>query len=263
MTKADELQPWIKNAEALGEAYLTKNMRVIEEHLAAGSTMMFYTQPPEGVRVYPKEYLPLVNMACRDGDYQLLEMIHKYGHPLSPALPETDQWYWQPTLHYAIKSGNRELFDWLLDHGAPIGVCNFGTQNTVIHTACSCDRKDWIGYLVERGADINAQNGTGNTALIMAVHLMSMDLVTLLLKYGADPNILKKGLTHPLHICDANNMIDFAKVLIQAGARVPSDITTPLSREMGELFEAAREHARLNDVAEGVSVVKKRSSAPL
>lgn len=46
-----------------------------------------------------------------------------------------------------------------------------------------------IAYLVAQGADINAENNNGVTALQEALYEDRSPLATLLLKYGADPNI--------------------------------------------------------------------------
>lgn len=78
------------------------------------------------------------------------------------------------------------------------------------------------GYLIDQGADVNAKNNDGNTALILASQLNKKELVELLLAKGADVNASnKRGQT----------------ALIAAAIQGQAEVLCPLLRK-GALLDA-------------------------
>jgi ankyrin repeat protein len=60
------------------------------------------------------------------------------------------------------------------------------------------DRPDVVALLLERGAEVNAQSGSGWTALTFAVWKGDAGLVRTLLSQGARPNVIDKQGWTPL-----------------------------------------------------------------
>jgi hypothetical protein len=72
---------------------------------------------------------------------------------------------------------------------------------------------------LDEGADVNAQDGAGRTALLLATLRGHAEVVTLLLAAGADPNLADARGVRPLAAADAGGQADIAAVLRSHGAR--------------------------------------------
>jgi hypothetical protein len=69
------------------------------------------------------------------------------------------------------------------------------------------------------GADVNARDGAGRTALLLATHGGHAEVVTLLLAAGADPNLADARGLRPLAAAEAGGHADIAAALRANGAR--------------------------------------------
>jgi ankyrin repeat protein len=75
------------------------------------------------------------------------------------------------------------------------------------------DRAEVVRLLLAAGADVNARDAEGNTALLFC-H-MNLELASLLLRAGADPNVRNHGGDTPLHLAGSDEM---QRLLIEHGA---------------------------------------------
>jgi hypothetical protein len=93
---------------------------------------------------------------------------------------------WTP-LHLAAAFGSPEAVRWLLDHGAPVDVVSNNAQrNHPLHAALALGRNpDTIRMLLEAGADPNARQAGGYTAIFSAAAANRRDLAELLIVHGA------------------------------------------------------------------------------
>jgi beta-lactamase regulating signal transducer with metallopeptidase domain len=90
-----------------------------------------------------------------------------------------------PLLIAAAHQGQAQIVEFLLDRGTDINATN-GSWNALIAAAHQGHEK-LVGLLLDRGADINATNGSWS-ALIAAAHQGHEKVVGLLLDRGADIN---------------------------------------------------------------------------
>ena len=115
------------------------------------------------------------------------------------------------------------------------------TLTSALIAACKhrCTRAAQL--LVSKGADVNGCDAKGNSPLCAAFARLkfyvapSSQLVTLLLKAGADPNASHKGLTALWFACDWDDgQFEIASKLIDAGADTNPKSCSPLQRACEE-----------------------------
>lgn len=74
-----------------------------------------------------------------------------------------------------------------------VAITHFDQRNflddTVLHTVCSWGELDAVKTLVAAGANVNARGDQGVTPLFNAVIGENADVISFLLKSGADPRI--------------------------------------------------------------------------
>ncbi len=95
----------------------------------------------------------------------------------------------------AIIMGSLEDAEILLEAGAKTTLPNDTLGNLLtspIILAAAYGRKDIIKLLLSKGADVNKQDGRGDTALHMASKTCRPDIIKQLLKAGANPKLLNK-----------------------------------------------------------------------
>jgi ankyrin repeat protein len=77
-----------------------------------------------------------------------------------------------------------------------------------------------VRSLLEEGADINAKDQHGQTALMNAAHAGQVELVRLLIENGADLNVTAKHNLSALMLSLITHHVEVARLLIEAGADV-------------------------------------------
>ncbi len=165
-------------------------------------------------------------------DAEILNTMLKLGVDIN-----TENQQEQTALTYALMSTNEEVAKWLIAHGANINHVNASGQ-TALHlaakngdeslckkllalgadvnlqdrdgrTALHMASTEWDGYignpgaalpaiLEAKGVQLDIQDKRGNTALLGAVWKQYDNVVTQLLKAGANPNIANKAGLTPL-----------------------------------------------------------------
>jgi cytohesin len=107
----------------------------------------------------------------------------------------------QPPLHNAVVDGYDSLQMWLLDHGADPNAPN-SRGETALHLAVLSDRtpdRRTMRALIRRGADPNASREDGSSPLHVAAGFGAQASVQALLENGADPRRRSHGGDTPLH----------------------------------------------------------------
>lgn len=87
----------------------------------------------------------------------------------------------------AAERGHLAQVEALLDKGANVNAHD-GSGYTVFRQAVFSGNTDLVKLFLDKGADANAKDSEGTTVLILAAHLGHADIARLLLDRGGDPN---------------------------------------------------------------------------
>ena len=132
-------------------------------------------------------------------------------------------------LMLAVQNQSENIVKMLLNNGAKEGINlkEKSTNSTALNIAIGSQNAKIVQLLLESGADVNVQNYTGLTPLAKAMVFLNIDIIDLLLKYGAVDTINlqdDKGLT-PLSWVFAvgenrnnKNVANIVNLLLQKGA---------------------------------------------
>ncbi|XP_055954300.1 uncharacterized protein LOC126808841 isoform X2 [Patella vulgata] len=145
--------------------------------------------------------------------------------------------------HLAVYSGRFDIVQYVASFTVfdPRSLDN--KSRTILHNACDSnyDVVEIIDFLVEKGFDINAQDGDGSTPLHLAVGRGKKQNVSILIMRGASVRVLDNNGRAPAHvICtvdDGRNDVDASGILnqlIEAG----SPVNSTDKRERTPLLEA-------------------------
>ncbi|MBU3129890.1 ankyrin repeat domain-containing protein [Clostridium tagluense] len=138
-------------------------------------------------------------------------------------------------LHYAINNSENNYFktiELLINNGADINSHHSEFLETPLHKLCARIKPqiDVITMILEKGAKVNAVNISGKTPVFYCSFNYSVELLNLLVKYGADINVhdkYKNTLLHDDYInCYDEHFEEFLKSLISLGFDINSTNST-------------------------------------
>jgi B-cell CLL/lymphoma protein 3 len=92
-------------------------------------------------------------------------------------------------MHVATQEGHGNLILALLTSGAEIDSQDGKSGRTPLHHAVETNQRDLVELLLAKGASVNQQSYSGSTALHVASGRSYLDVVGLLVKFGADTTI--------------------------------------------------------------------------
>jgi ankyrin repeat protein len=126
---------------------------------------------------------------------------------------------------------NESVMRELLENGANVNIgIGSGIGTPLIHAA-KFDDRDVASYLIKNGADVNATDAAGATALHLSAKFGSVNYISVLLAHNADVNAKRKNKETPLHWAAINGRTMIAEMLINKGAQTEVETSkgsTPL-----------------------------------
>lgn len=135
-------------------------------------------------------------------------------------------------IHSAVKSGNVELVELLIQRGADANSIFRG--DSALHAAIKFRQPKCVILLVNRGANVNVYNAKLKTPLYKAVKKSTFGVIEHLIRNGADvksTNGPKKET--PLHVACEKGFLKTAILLIDHGAKInvcTTSYCSPLSK---------------------------------
>ena len=93
-----------------------------------------------------------------------------------------------PMLCIAARSGRKNMIEWLVERGAEINAISKDRGYSPVMDAVWKSSLDIVDLLIKLGADLNIVSNDGQTALIVATGASNPRICELLVKNGADPN---------------------------------------------------------------------------
>jgi ankyrin repeat protein len=191
------------------------NLSVIKDHAEIARVLL-----EAGAKVDGGD-TPALFTACALEKIELVRLLLKHGASLSAE----DKKQKIAAIHITADKGYLEIMKLLLAAKANPNLRSSEGKMTPLHYAASCGRTELVSALISAGSDVNAQNVSDNTPLLMACNKGHTDTVRELLKHKADMTIFGKpdGLT-ALHAAvvfgGAEGFVDTAALLIDAGAPI-------------------------------------------
>ncbi|AZV79018.1 ankyrin repeat domain-containing protein [Parasedimentitalea marina] len=110
----------------------------------------------------------------------------------------------------------------LVRHGARLEVRDQALWRTPLIIAGSLGSTQMVGFLLEAGADVHAEDDFGNTALCVASETDSTALIELLIAHGSDPEHRNDLGWTPLISASAIGNLKTVNALIKQGANLES-----------------------------------------
>ena len=125
-------------------------------------------------------------------------------------------------LHEACVCGNVAIVKELLEHGADANAQNenFGDGKSPLQTACTGGYaavvKAMLDFNCERAKELveTRVRGSRNTVMHVATESGDVEMVKVLLRYGANPSVQNDTKVAPVHIAAEHGYTDIARVLL-------------------------------------------------
>lgn len=135
----------------------------------------------------------------------MIKLLYNYGVVIDNQTDESGI----SVLGYALYYPN--ILEFFLQNGADVNFDNFDIHHNVniplLHEAVRIQNLDVIRLLLQYGADINKLGGVDNeTALHEAVNIENIDVIKLLIDSGADRLIINKQKKSPLQLIEFNQI---------------------------------------------------------
>lgn len=162
--------------------------------------------------------------ACRSSD--LKTCMKLIGNK---AGVDTDLGYRHTPLMHASETGCKHIVEFLIEAGANINAVDIDGE-TALLKSCGKPNHEVTNILINAGANVNLKNSRGKTPLYMAsIHSNDTPIVQKLIDKGARLDLTTNDGLSALHIASQQGNKDTVAILVNAGANV--DLVTTDTKE--------------------------------
>jgi ankyrin repeat protein len=137
---------------------------------------------------------------------------------LTSSQPDTTAHETSDAFSIAVASGDIASVKAQLAQGADLERENDADGRTPLFVAVGNMRLDMASFLLEKGANVQAQDKFGMTPLHVAVQSRQKEMVALLLKHAANPNARDARGISPFQLARANSTPEVVQLLQDSGA---------------------------------------------
>ena len=187
------------------DAARARDMTAIVAFLDAGMNINAQNESDDGRTA-------LISAAAR-GDLQVVTFLRHSGADINVR----DKNGYTALLH-AIEAGYDDVEQVLLDHPNLDPHARGLNGVTALSSYVWRERKDAVQKLLDRGADVNAQDNDGDAPLHGAAQTGNVEILDMLLDRGANPNLKNKQGGTPLMWAAVYGHEDAARWLMEHGA---------------------------------------------
>jgi ankyrin repeat protein len=160
-----------------------------------------------------------LTMSAWNNHIEILEMLLKHGAKVN--LKVENKTFISPLIWPAYW-GRTEIVEILLRHGANVNGDD-NTGSTALFYAVMNEQKRLVKLLLDHESNVNHVNKVGNTPLHMISHwrkrlIHQKEIVSMLVEKGAKVNVQNSNLSTPLHNAVFNRLSDIVTLLLKHGA---------------------------------------------
>lgn len=182
--------------------------------------------------------MTLVHDAASQDLPRVIEALYRYGADLDAATADDADGHATP-IQMAAQRGLLEVVDVLLEFGAELEQRNWRGEH-LVHIAVNTRNMELLAYLVEqKGASVNVTRHHGKTPLHDAVNRRQADFTAFLLEHGADLDAVDEWGWSALHLASARGDAESLKLLLDAGADGEARTSSPQRLRGEEVPEGA------------------------
>ena len=159
-----------------------------------------------------------IHLAAQQGDLTKVKGLLEENPGLLEARSENEK----TPLHFSAQGGHRELVAFLIEKGADVNAENIASE-TPLHYAAAMGHRDVVDLLISRGAALNSGTSNGSTPLHYAANFGNSEIIQVLVESGADINRKNKYGTTPLDQAYDFGRKEAARLIVSNGG-----VTSPI-----------------------------------
>lgn len=160
-----------------------------------------------------------LHFAAKDGMLNIVQILIAAGANVNAS--DIDG---RTPLTRAIEKGDEDVIKCLLECGADVKASD---STSPVITATEVGELYILEILIARGANLDAQDGSGKTALYLAAEANRISFVALLLEKGANSEFSDSEGRTPLYIAQKNHYDGISSLLLRHGAKIIDRRPTP------------------------------------